>query len=245
MNFTAALATACFATSIASAQAPESASALAPESPEILGSPVEPVDVAPPPPTPAEEAEFTRLFGDAAADPAVVPVAEPPTASLPIAPPWVWGVLLVAVAGLFYARSRLLKPPASGLNVRVVGRTLLGREGNLAVVEVSDGGRVRRMLVGYGGGAPRLVADLTDADAEAAQPNPGAFQAVLRRTGAQRRPRAEAPPDNRNLKARDDLIAEVLAERGTVSLSTPDLDAPETDEDDPSAETYTFRGLLG
>lgn len=154
MNFTAALATACFATSIASAQAPESASALAPESPEILGSPVEPVDVAPPPPTPAEEAEFTRLFGDAAADPAVVPVAEPPTASLPIAPPWVWGVLLVAVAGLFYARSRLLKPPASGLNVRVVGRTLLGREGNLAVVEVSDGGRVRRMLVGYGGGRP-------------------------------------------------------------------------------------------
>lgn len=89
------------------------------------------------------------------------------------------------------------------------------------------------------------MADLTDADAEAAQPNPGAFQAVLRRTGAQRRPRAEAPPDNRNLKARDDLIAEVLAERGTVSLSTPDLDAPETDEDDPSAETYTFRGLLG
>jgi hypothetical protein len=76
-------------------------------------------------------------------------------------PAWVWpaglGALgLVGAAGL-RRQVRLSESPA----VQVVSRQSLGDKNALLVVEVTDaGGERRRLLLGTGGGAPALVADL-------------------------------------------------------------------------------------
>lgn len=211
---------------------------------ELGSSAVAPAQTADPDPV------FERLLGSGAPDP--LPPAASPAASEPldIAPPWLWGVLIVAAAGLLWLRGRVTAVPGGAPSLRVVGRTLLGREGNLAVVEVADGDRTRRMLIGYGGGAPRLVAELADgAGEEDAAPAPaGGFATALRRSLGR-----EAPPDapvpegaaTPELRSRDDLIAEVLAERSTVVGGDPVAAGHDDDEDDPANETYTFRGLLG
>lgn len=207
-------------------------------------SAVEPAPTADPDPV------YERLLGADPPDP--LPPATAPAVGEPldIAPPWLWGVLIVAAAGLLWLRGRVTAAPGGGPALRVTGRTLLGREGSLAVVEVADGERTRRMLVGYGGGAPRLVAELSDGPGEeGAAPAPaGGFATALRRTLGRETPAVEAAATNAatpELQSRDDLIAEVLAERSTVVGGDPVASGPDDDEDDPSNETYTFRGLLG
>ncbi len=265
MSFPAGLALACFATGAALAQAPEGApaapptAAVAPADPApapdaaaaAAPAPTPAVDPAPAAPAAADPLADRLLGGSAApgADPAAAAPAAP-TAGLPLAPAWLWAVLIVVAAGLLWLRARITAGPSDGPSLTVVGRTLLGREGNLAVVEVKDGDRTRRMLIGYGGGAPRLVAELADGDTAA--PAPGAFGAAMRRAVSAPAPApAAAPAEAPNLRARDDLIAEVLAERGAGSSAAgaggdPRVGAPESAaDDDDSAETYTFRGLLG
>ena len=75
--------------------------------------------------------------------------------------------LLIGMAGVggaaFVARERLLpvRTDAGGAPLRVVGQARLSGQSGLALVEVRDlDGRVRRLVVGMGGGSPHLVSDL-------------------------------------------------------------------------------------
>jgi hypothetical protein len=167
-------------------------------------------------------------------------------------------VFAFAIGKLLERRRKAVAPTA----LRVVSTTSLGRDGSLSVVEVKDAdGALRRLLVGHGGGAPRLVADLdqgADFDARLGEaevaPRPAEAAARPARAAEGRpAPRLADPPTRhtdegrgsraggpRALAPRKDLIAEVLAER------TDDDDTPSPDEpqDRPSG-AYTFRGLLG
>ncbi len=176
---------------------------------------------ASPPAAPATgpaDVEYQRLLGEL-----------PPAGSAPSTPPlpgggaWGLGLLvpaLLVVGGLLLWRARLqarLRVPGPGM--RVLSRLALGREGALLLVEVDDGrGESRRLLLGAGGGAPRLVAELDaagpvaagDAEAAPAARPPGGWDRALRRAEV-----TEAADDPRRpLERRGDLIAEVLAERG-------------------------------
>lgn len=151
---------------------------------------------------------------------------------LPETPGWIWPVGLTLLALLIGLRWQLNRGTEAPSRLRVVQRVMLGRDGNLAVVEVGDEGDRRRLLVGYGGGAPRLVAELDVPDTMPTGPSVGdtsaaqGWQRALRRampggvvppgsgptaqtagvTGAEAEPR---------LRPRTSLIAEVLAERDT------------------------------
>ena len=182
-------------------------------------SPAPVVAPAPPPAAPAgvAEAEYQRLLGELPVAPAVPP---PP---LPGGGAWGLGLLvpaLLVIAGLLLWRARLqarLRGPGPGM--RLLSRLPLGREGSLLLVEVDDGrGETRRLLLGAGGGAPRLVAELDaagpvaagDPEPPPAPRPPGVWDRALRRAEV-----SEAGDDPRRaLERRGDLIAEVLAERG-------------------------------
>lgn len=105
--------------------------------------------------------EFERLFGDAS--PAETAPTTPPRLPAPQMPLWLWGLLGLMLLALLVSRRTLFSGKREADDgILVTSRTSLGREGNLAVVEVGDGtGGRRRLLVGFGSGAPRLVADLT------------------------------------------------------------------------------------
>lgn len=130
---------------------------LAPSGPSAAAGPV--------PPREAEDETYDRLFGaepaGEAGEAAPTPAPKPP--SLPFeSPVWVWAVIvglgLAWVAGKVWERRRVVVAPAS---LRVISSTPLGRDGHISVVEVKDAdGALRRMLVGHGGGAPRLIAEL-------------------------------------------------------------------------------------
>jgi hypothetical protein len=87
-------------------------------------------------------------------------------------PWWMWplGMLGAAgVAGLMFQNNRK-RDDGIPCDVQVLSRTAVTRSSSLAVIEVSDaGGDIRRMLIGVGGGAPRLVADLTAGSSAAIQ----------------------------------------------------------------------------
>lgn len=148
---------------------------------------------------------------------------------LPETPGWIWPVGLTLLALLIGLRWQLNRTTEAPSRLRVTQRVMLGRDGNLAVVEVGEGSDKRRLLVGYGGGAPRLVAelDVPDATPEPVATNPGTAarrwqQAVARALPAQApdtpaRPRTRSvTPDEPKLRPRTSLIAEVLAERDPV-----------------------------
>jgi hypothetical protein len=98
---------------------------------------------------------YARLFGEesAASDPAQEP-----------GPAFPWWTLPAGVGALgLVAASRLRAPGESGSTapaVRVVSRQAVGDKSHLVVVDIPTQAGNRRLLVGTGGGAPSLVADL-------------------------------------------------------------------------------------
>ncbi|MBL8615284.1 MAG: hypothetical protein JNM72_06730, partial [Deltaproteobacteria bacterium] len=127
--------------------------------------PAAPPVAAPPARDPLEE----RLLGP---DPGPSEEASPPRVAPSPLPTPAWAVALAvglifafAVGKLIERRRRAVAPAA----LRVVSTTTLGRDGGLSVVEVKDAdGTLRRLLIGHGGGAPRLVVELDQgADFEA------------------------------------------------------------------------------
>lgn len=189
---------------------------------------------------------------------------------------WMWplGLLgLVGVAGVAY-RNRQVDGTSS--EIRVLSRAALNNRASLAVVEVMGADGVnRRMLVGVGGGAPRLVADLSTLRAAGSAPSavveetPDAVSEVVEEPAAVEAdptparqndaPTVEAQTEDKpargrkhgaaayaqeqedaerqkRLQAREDLLAQVLAER-------------EADRDDSSSRkeawARNFEALLG
>jgi hypothetical protein len=107
---------------------------------------------------------YDRLFGESGEGSDGDTVA-PPAPGLgikaPSVPGWLWVVGILGGIGLLVMRSRSLKALRGPDAISVVSRSQLGKDGSLAVVEVAEAdGEKRRLLVGFGGGAPRLVADL-------------------------------------------------------------------------------------
>ena len=210
---------------------------------------------------------YDRLLGD---EPPPPTPESPDAVSLPV---WVWpmaGLLVVLVIGGRYLESRRRRSAGPPLELRLVSRLSRGREGQLAVIEVADGaGAYRRLLVGLGGGAPRLVMELDSSTFETAlvanglPPAARARPAEARRAAETRAPtprtpseapsadrpqesraraataRPPAPDSRRPLAVRSDLIQEVLAERE----GPPEGEPPAEEQEKPPA--YTFRGLLG
>jgi hypothetical protein len=201
-----------------------------------------------------EDPLFQRLLGGGPVEPA--PVVAPAVGfgfESPTIPSWLWVVGILGGGALLLLRSRSMRALRGPDAISVVSRTQLGKDGNLAVVEVieADGER-RRLLVGFGSGAPRLVADLGRPmpEAEAAEASQPVASAAVQRVAPPppanaasawaKAVRGAETPDARRvpgplvggrpsaLEHRHDLIKEVLAER--------------TDDDpsDPSA-----RGMLG
>lgn len=74
----------------------------------------------------------------------------------------VLALLVLAAVGLLFGRRRLVAEPA----LRVVARAGLTQRAGLALVEVEG----RRLLVGYGDGAPRVLAGADLAAPEASDP---------------------------------------------------------------------------
>lgn len=119
----------------------------------VAAAPVVPVVMA----APTDEALTERLLGEPQIGTAL-PLGTPASS-----PWWMWplGLLGAAgVAGLMYQNNRSSGGISS--DVLILSRTAVSRNATLAVIEVADAhGNARRMLVGIGGGAPRLVADLS------------------------------------------------------------------------------------
>lgn len=199
------------------------------------------------PSAPEADPTFERLFGEPEAPAAPPPGTTPPQFDAPEMPVWLWGILFLMLVALFFSRRSLFPKRGNDAGIDVRSRTSLGKDGHLAVVEVGDGdGGRRRLLVGFGTGAPRLVADLTPmpdlpgypdlAEAEAAReasqsdlgppPAPAAGPGP-RSLWEEAMDSPEAPtelqrptrrPRSVALERRGDLIAEVLAERTRRSV---------------------------
>ena len=117
------------------------------------------------PPTPGERVLYDRLLGADLGVGSVPGEGTGPALGLEVQPPavptWLWGVGILGGFGLLLLRSRTIKALSGPKPISVLTRTALGKDGSLAVVEVAEAdGEKRRLLVGFGGGAPRLVADL-------------------------------------------------------------------------------------
>jgi len=111
-----------------------------------------------------ERALYDRLLG-ASGEGSDGDAVAPPPPGMGIEPPsvpgWLWVVGIVCGLGLLFLRSRSLKSLRGPDAISVVSRSQLGKDGSLAVVEVAEAdGEKRRLLVGFGSGSPRLVADL-------------------------------------------------------------------------------------
>lgn len=174
--------------------------------------------------------EALRLLGDTRRG--ELEAAEAPAAPTgPLGNGWPIGVLVVAAGLLYLGRKKLLQRATTetGSELRIVGRTTLGPQAGLAVVEVRGrDGNWRRLVVGTGDGAPSLVADLGEpafgflgmADDELSQLDDG-FPALgapegLRAT-LDEGPRSEPPELDAHARR---LIDEVLGERVVARRST-------------------------
>lgn len=192
-------------------------------SPEVFGPeppPQEmgpfPEDAVPPegegeaPSEAASDPTFDRLFGDPpeAED---APQVGPPRIKAPELPVWLWGILGLMLVALFVSRRSMLPKRGKDAGIDVRSRATLGKDGNLAVVEVGDGeGGQRRLLIGYGTGAPRLVADLTPIPDLAAYSEPLAEAAgdrdVSPQTPAASPPAASPGPPDRTSRRWEDAL---------------------------------------
>lgn len=226
---------------------PEPSTALSADTEEA--SPASASGETPPDPmasTPREQALYDRLLGADERGPGVE--LEPPASGLdieaPTVPGWLWVVGGVGGVALVLLRSRSLKALRGPDAISVVSRSQLGKDGSLAVIEVAEAdGEKRRLLVGFGGGAPRLVADLgrpfpdapeafiplapaplvDPADARGSRPRGGATgegpPPIANAANAWARAVRDsggpgpAPGTRGRLERRHDLIEEVLAER--------------------------------
>lgn len=117
------------------------------------------------PPGPGERVLYDRLLGTDVGGGSTAGEGTGPALGLDVQPPavptWLWVVGLLGGVGLLLLRSRTMKVLSGPKPIEVMTRTALGKDGSLAVVEVTEAdGEKRRLLVGFGGGAPRLVADL-------------------------------------------------------------------------------------
>ncbi len=208
---------------------------------------------------PQPDPTYERLLGD---QPPTPTPESPEALSLPI---WVWplaALLVLLVLGGRFLESRRRKSAGPPLELRLISRLSLGREGQLAVIEVADGaGAYRRLLVGLGGGAPRLVMELDSSTFESAlvangvpaeprarptesrparpTPDSGPTERPAESRARPATSRPATPDARRPLAVRSDLIQEVLAEREGPLEGEP----PAEDQEKPPA--YTFRGLLG
>ena len=121
-----------------------------------------------------EQKEFDRLFGH---DPMATTGTQRDQAIIQQAagaawPWWSWPVGLFALGALLIVRSRVNKQELPNEAIRVVSRQPLGKDGALALIELNDGdARTRRLLVGLGGGSPRLVADVSAWEVAVAAPS--------------------------------------------------------------------------
>ncbi len=120
-----------------------------------------------------EKREFDRLFGakpetkQSAQEQAIVQQSS--GAAMPW---WAWPMGMFAMGALLMVRSRMYNKELPTKAIRIVSRQHLGKEGALALIELSDGdARTRRLLVGLGGGAPRLVADVSAWEVAVAAPS--------------------------------------------------------------------------
>ena len=87
-------------------------------------------------------------------------------------PWWSWPLGLLAIGVLLVIRGRVQNTKIPVEAIRVVSRQTMGKDGALALVEIHDGdARKRRLLVGLGGGAPRLVADVSAWEVAVAAPS--------------------------------------------------------------------------
>ena len=197
----------------------------------------------------ADQAEFQRLFG--ANKPHGTQKADKKVAAQTAEmawPWWVWPVGLLAIGVLLIVRGRINGAKVPVEAIKVVSRQAMGKEGTLALIEVHDGdSRKRRLLVGLGGGAPRLVADVSAWEVAVAAPSniandavaimgpdpeaqagvedirpqlhvaPKAFETHLAQA-ADRFDDQEAPMNNKA-----DLIEEVLAQREQVRRESADI----------------------
>lgn len=129
-----------------------------------------------------DSAEFQRLFGGVSNPETSVSVADQKTISAVSAaalPWWSIPVGLLAIGAILIIRGRALKADLPMEAIHVVSRQHMGKDGTLALIEVNDGDqRKRRLLVGLGGGAPRLVADVSAWEVAVAAPSNIANDAV-------------------------------------------------------------------
>lgn len=167
--------------------------------------------------TAVDELEYNRLLGpsddavEARVEPSSAPQkgADTPLAIRPVGPRldaiaawWPLAGLLAMGGGAVLLRRKVR--PAMSQPVRVIGSAALGTQGALSVVEVQDAdGAWKRLLVGAGGGSPRLVSDLgTVTD----------FGVALDRAGDANEP-SEVVPIQPRLEERTALVNRVLSER--------------------------------
>ena len=121
-----------------------------------------------------DNAEFQRLFGNGAAASNSPSAAELKAIDSMAAAAWPWWSIplgLLALGALLVVRGRALNKDVPMEAINVVSRQPMGKDGSLALIEVHDGdSRPRRLLVGLGGGAPRLVADVSAWEVAVAAP---------------------------------------------------------------------------
>jgi hypothetical protein len=80
----------------------------------------------------------------------------------PGTPWWLWPMGMLGIAGVAGMAIRSRKTTRIPGHITVLSRATLSRAASLAMIEVADSnGQTRRMLIGVGGGAPRLVSDLS------------------------------------------------------------------------------------
>jgi hypothetical protein len=145
--------------------------------------------------TPGEKALYDRLLGGGEPTETAPATGAPPAGlgiDAPSVPGWLWVVGILGGAGLLFLRSRSLKALRGPDAIEVLSRSQLGKDGSLAVVEVAEAdGEKRRLLVGFGSGAPRLVADLGRPFPD--EPQPVAASLVERAAAAGPRSPVEEP----------------------------------------------------
>lgn len=151
---------------------------------------------------------YQRLFG-----------AEPPAPSeapAPVEAPSPWKLVVPAglgAVGLFMMwRMRAVKPGVGpGRPLEVICRQPLGDRNALVLLEVVDAdGERRRLLVGTGGGAPSLVADLGQAPVLEDAPARAAVPAVVAA--------ASSPAAQVDAPRPVNIAEEVLAERRAATF---------------------------
>lgn len=144
--------------------------------PSDLGDDSAPADV--PSIDPDLKSVEERLLGDAPVVPPTPTDRSSEPLLLPDTPSWMWPVGLLMLAGIVALKWKTQRAPDPAARLRVIQRVMLGREGHLALVEVGEDDDRRRLLIGYGAGAPRLVAELDVSEVATASPRPESTSAA-------------------------------------------------------------------